>query len=266
MNAMMLKEFRYGDKPVRTVMMNGDVYFLGDEIATLLGYVNSRKALKDHVDSEDKNTVTIRDGIRGNPNKTVINESGLYSLVLSSKLPDAKKFKHWVTSEVLPSIRKYGLYATPEQLEKMMNDPDFAIRLFQEIKSEREKRIALEHKVAIMEPKASYYDVILNSPTLASVESIAKDYGMTAFQLNKILCDKGIQYRRGRIWFLYAKYAKLKYAQTYTFHRKCDGVDHAFLLTKWTQAGRRFIYDTLKADGIYPVCEQGREPAKGAIT
>ena len=93
---------------VRTMTINGEPYFVGKDVADILGYSNSRKALIDHVDEEDKNTVTIRDGIPGNPNQVVINESGLYSLILSSKLPTAKRFKRWVTSEVLPSIRKHG--------------------------------------------------------------------------------------------------------------------------------------------------------------
>ena len=95
---------------VRTIVKDGEPYFVGKDVADILGYTNSRKAIGDHVDEEDKNTVTIRDGIQGNPNLTIINESGLYSLILSSKLPAAKKFKRWVTSEVLPSIRKTGSY------------------------------------------------------------------------------------------------------------------------------------------------------------
>ena len=102
---------------VRTMTINGEPYFVGKDVADILGYSNSRKALIDHVDEEDKNTVTIRDGIPGNPNQVVINESGLYSLILSSKLPTAKRFKRWVTSEVLPSIRKHGVYAVDEVLK-----------------------------------------------------------------------------------------------------------------------------------------------------
>ncbi|MCC7667883.1 hypothetical protein CRI87_12395 [Liquorilactobacillus satsumensis] len=100
---------------IRTVAIEDEPWFVGKDVAEVLGYSNTRKALIDHVDSEDKNSVTIRDGIKGNPNKSVINESGLYSLILSSKLPEAKEFKHWVTSEVLPSIRKHGTYMTDQK-------------------------------------------------------------------------------------------------------------------------------------------------------
>lgn len=105
---------------IRTAIENGEPWFVGADVAISLGYINPRKALADHVDDEDKNTVTIRDGIAGNPNMVAINESGLYSLILSSKLPNAKKFKKWVTSEVLPSIRKTGSYQKPLTPQEMM--------------------------------------------------------------------------------------------------------------------------------------------------
>ena len=107
---------------IRTVVLDGEPWFVGKDVAAALGYTNSRKALADHVDEEDKNTVTIRDGIQGNPNMTVINESGVYSLVFSSKLPTAKAFKRWVTSEVLPSIRKTGGYHKPDAAQAKRAD------------------------------------------------------------------------------------------------------------------------------------------------
>lgn len=106
-----LQTFDFNGTSIRMLDIGGEPYFVGKDVAEVLGYTNSRKAIGDHVDEEDKNTVTIRDGIQGNPNITVINESGLYSLILSSKLPAAKDFKRWVTSEVLPAIRKTGKYA-----------------------------------------------------------------------------------------------------------------------------------------------------------
>ena len=109
-----MNELQIFDNPefgkIRGLMLDGDPWFVGKDVATALGYSNPRDALARHVDSEDKNTVAFHDGIQGNPNMTIINESGLYSLILSSKLPTAKRFKHWVTSEVLPAIRKTGRY------------------------------------------------------------------------------------------------------------------------------------------------------------
>ena len=107
---------------IRTVVLDGEPWFVGKDVAAALGYTNSRKALADHVDEEDKNTVTIRDGIQGNPNMTIINESGVYSLVFSSKLPTAKAFKRWVTSEVLPSIRRTGSYHKPDAAQAKRAD------------------------------------------------------------------------------------------------------------------------------------------------
>lgn len=125
---------------IRTVIINALPWFVGKDVANSLGYTNSRKAIIDHVDEDDKtDCVTIRDAIGRDRKTTIINESGLYSLVLSSKLPSAKKFKRWITTEVLPSIRKHGAYFTPSTLEKAVLDPDFLIQLANEIKAERQK-------------------------------------------------------------------------------------------------------------------------------
>ena len=149
---------------VRTLSINGEPYFVGKDVAEILGYTNPSKALADHVDEEDKlNNESLSSlGQRGG---WIINESGLYSLILSSKLPTAKKFKRWVTSEVLPAIRKHGVYAVNE----VLNDPDILIAALTELKAEREKTTTLKQTVAIqnqqiieMKPKASYYDVVLN--------------------------------------------------------------------------------------------------------
>ena len=129
---------------IRTVEVGGEPWLVGKDVAVALGYSNTRDALERHVDAEDKNTVVNPDGNRGNPNMTIINESGLYSLVLSSKLPGAKKFKRWVTSEVLPSIRKHGAYITPDTLERLITSPDFGIKLLTALKDEQDKRKSLE--------------------------------------------------------------------------------------------------------------------------
>lgn len=128
---------------LRTVEVEGQPWFVGKDVAAALGYSNTRKAVLNHVDLEDKG-VTKWDTLGGAQETTIINESGLYSLVLSSKLPSAKRFKRWVTSEVLPSIRKHGLYATPDTVEQMIADPDTAIRLLTQLKEERAEKKKLE--------------------------------------------------------------------------------------------------------------------------
>lgn len=159
---------------VRTVTINGEPWLVGKDVAEALGYSNTRDALDRHVDTEDKNTVANPDGKRGNPNMTIINESGLYALVLFSKLPKAKEYRRWVTSEVLPSIRKHGLYATAETAERLLSDPDFVIRLFTEIKAEKEMRKQLEAEAAANAPKVLFADSVEASKTSILVFDLAK--------------------------------------------------------------------------------------------
>lgn len=145
---------------VRTTVIDGEPWFVGADVATALGYTNSRKALGDHVDDEDKNTVTIRDGIQGNPNKTIINESGLYSLVLSSKLPTAKKFKRWVTAEVLPAIRKTGSY-NMKQKAQAEQDKTREMRAEAMLRNSISKQAKMMMEIAKMSGIKAYQDVMM---------------------------------------------------------------------------------------------------------
>lgn len=155
---------------IRTVQLNNETYFVGKDVAEALGYSNTRDALATHVMEEDKNTVVISDGKRGNPNQTVINESGLYALIFGSKLESAKRFKHWVTSEVLPSIRKHGVYAVDELLE----NPDMAIKAFTALKEEREKNKLLRADNDRMKPKEIFADAVATSHTSILIGDLAK--------------------------------------------------------------------------------------------
>lgn len=245
---------------VRTITIKGEPYFVGKDVAAILGYSNTRKAFADHVDEEDKG-VTKCDTPGGVQALTVINESGLYSLILSSKMPNAKKFKRWVTSEILPTIRRHGLYA----MDEVLANPDILINVLLELKAERERNANLQAVVAVqnqqmieMQPKVSYYDVVLNCKDLVAISVIAKDYGWSATKLNQYLQQKGIQYKQGgKIWLLYQKYAEKGYTSTKTHsYPGSDGNTHTKVHTYWTQRGRLFIYDLLKADGILPLVEQ----------
>lgn len=169
-----LQTWSYENSEIRTVEKDGEPWFVGKDVAAVLGYSNTRDALAKHVDDEDKNTVVIRDGIQGNPNTTVINESGLYSLVLSSKLPNAKKFKRWVTGEVLPSIRKHGAYMTDQTLEQALTSPDFLIQLATQLKEEKEQRKRLEAKVEQDKPKVLFADSVSASKSSILVGELAK--------------------------------------------------------------------------------------------
>lgn len=154
---------------VRTVEIGGEPWFVGKDVAEVLGYLNSSKALADHVDEDDKlNNESLSSlGQRGG---WLINESGLYSLILSSKLPNAKAFKRWVTSEVLPSIRKHGLYAK----EELLDNPDIAIAAFKALKEEREARKALEAENKQMQPLALFAKSVSTSDTSILIGDLAK--------------------------------------------------------------------------------------------
>ncbi len=158
---------------IRIIEVDGEPWFVGKDVATALGYNNPRDAFKKHIDEEDKGVAKC-DTLGGTQEMTMINESGLYSLVLSSKLPTAKKFKRWVTSEVLPTIRKHGMYASVDTVEKMLADPDAAIRILNEIKAEREKRKELESKIEQDKPKVEWADRCLESNTTLKIGEYAK--------------------------------------------------------------------------------------------
>lgn len=187
---------------VRALTINNEPWFVGKDIAGALGYSNSRDALAKHVDAEDKNTVAFRDGTAGNPMQTVINESGVYALVFSSKLPDAKKFKHWVTSEVLPSIRKHGAYMSQDTLQNALLNPDFLIQLATELKTEKEKTRTLRIQnseltvqTTIMRPKAEYFDDLVDRNLLTSFTDAAKKLGIKRKDFIGFLIDGGYIYR-----------------------------------------------------------------------
>ena len=243
---------------VRALGIDGAPWFVGKDVAEILGYSNPQKAVRDHVDEEDR-TVNESFTVNGTMG-TLINESGLYSLVLSSKLPSAKAFKRWVTCEVLPSIRKHGLYA----IDEIIANPDMAIAALQALKEEREKRLAAEldkavltQQVAELRPKASYYDLILQCASLLSVTEISKDYGMSAKAFNKKLHELKIQYQQSGVWFLYAEYQDGGYTQTKTQNYcRSDGSQGARTHMYWTQKGRLFLYERLKAEGILPMIER----------
>lgn len=259
-NLQVFKNLEFGS--VRTLVIDDVPYFVGKDVAEILGYSNPHKALRDHVDEEDR---TVNESFTVNGTKGIlINESGLYSLILSSKLPAAKKFKRWVTAEILPSIRKHGAYATSVTIDSIIANPENGIRLLQALKTERDRRKELElenarqkQQLAEYSPKASYYDVVLQTTDALSASEIAKDYGKSAKWLNNLLHEKGIQFKQRGIWLLYQKYAEQGYtrSKTHTYSGD-DGKQHSKLHTYWTQKGRLFIYDLLKRDDILPLMER----------
>lgn len=234
--------FSFEHNEVRTILVNDEPYFVGKDVADVLGYSNPQKAIRDHVDLEDK---TQNDSFTVNGTAVVlINESGLYSLILKSKLPNAKKFKRWVTSEVLPTIRKTGSYSNVPQSFAQ------ALRLAADLE---EKNQLLEQQIAEYEPKISYLDTILSSTDTVATSQIAADYGMSAIALNKLLNELGVQHKVSGQWILYRKHMNQGYTKSHTSEiPKADGGTKIVMSTKWTQKGRVFIYNLLIAEGYYP--------------
>ena len=169
-----MNEIKIFDNPefgkVRTMEINGEPYFVGKDVAEILGYERPAKAILDRVDNEDKDEVPIKDSIGRMQNTAIINESGLYSLILSSKLPKAKEFKRWVTSEVLPSIRKHGAYAVDE----LLNDPEFAIKTFTALKEERLRSKRLSEQIEEDKPKVIFADSVSAAKSSILIGDLAK--------------------------------------------------------------------------------------------
>ena len=166
---------------IRTIEKDGEPWFVGKDVATALGYNNPRDAFKKHIDEEDKGVAKC-DTLGGTQETTIINESGLYSLVLSSKLPTAKKFKRWVTNEVIPSIRKHGAYMTPETLEKVLLSPDTLMQLAQNLKDEQEKRKALEAQIESQKASSPIYRCSGTSKTSILIGELAKMLKQNGYQ------------------------------------------------------------------------------------
>lgn len=229
---------------IRTVEQSGEPWFAGKDVAIALGYSNPQKAIRDHVDSEDR-TVNESFTVNGTP-IALINESGLYSLVLSSKLPTAREFKRWVTSEVLPSIRKTGGYITGQE---DLTDAELmakALLVAQRQIEQREQRInVLETANKKLLPDAEY-GRSLQAKHGITTTSIAKELGMSAVALNKRLHELGVQYRQSGQWYLYRKYQDRGLTTTRTIPIvRFDGQPDVRRETLWTLAGHRFIRDLM---------------------
>lgn len=244
---------------VRTVTIDGEPWFVGKDVADALGYTNSRKALSDHVDDEDKNTVTFRDGTPGNPNQVVINESGLYSLVILSKLESAKRFKHWITSEVLPSLRKNGGYIIGQEkmsdaeimaqalitANRIIQDRDARIKSLEVERDNQDNKILeLNGQIDEMKPASEFANQISHSDTDILVGDFAK-----------LIQKNGLKIGRNKLfdWFVdngyldqhhlpYQRYMKYFSVSEYVVH-----MPHGDVLSHTTRiTGRGQVYFTKK--------------------
>ena len=235
------------------MMIDGKPYFPATECAKILGYKNPYKAVIDHCTKDDLTNREVIDSLGRTQEMKYISEGNLYRLIIRSKLPAAVRFEAWVCDEILPSIRKYGAYATADTLDEMLRNPTFTDMLMRQLDEERKKIAALEELTDELAPRALYCDLILQSNNVMPVSLIAKDYGMSATAFNSLLHDLGIQFRVGGTWLLYQNYAAKGYTKTRTYH---VGERTTAMHTCWTQKGRLFLYETLKSWGIVPLMEK----------
>ena len=263
------------------ILQEGDKFwFPATKCAQILGYSNPYKAILDHC---KKYGLTKREGVFLKRNKdgstmeqvnsaNYISEGNLYRLICRSKLESAERFEYWVFEHVLPSIRKHGAYISPEVLEELQKNTEKNAELLATLATEQRNRLRLEDEnrrlseaertlratVEITQPKATYYDLILENPEAVPVTLIAKDYGYSAVKFNALLHEYKIQFAVGGTWELYQEYADCGYTHNNVHYTKTG---HNKVHMCWTQKGRFFLYDFLKKEGILPKIEQPRQEA-----
>jgi len=245
---------------VRIIEEDGKPLFCAYDIAKALGYAKPRNAVLDHCRYALKRGAPHPQSPNKQIELTFIPEGDVYRLIAHSKLPSAEQFEKWVFDEVLPFIRKNGGYIvgqndmTPEELLSA------ALLMAQKTIESRDEKIRIQaEQIKEMQPKVDYYDTILAATGTMRITQISKCYGKSAQWLNKYLNEKHVQYRVNKQWVLYQKYTEKGYTKDVTDLVPFGNGYKAVVSTQWTQAGRKFIYDLLKADGIEPVCRGSLE-------
>ena len=235
--------------------------FLAKEVAEWIEHSNPRMMLQTVDDDEKGVNIVYTPG--GNQEAWFLTEYGVYEVLMQSRKPIAKQFKKEVKA-VLKSIRKYGVYMTSETLEQVILNPDTIIQLVENLKQQKEEKEKLKTEnlkqrqiIGELKPKADYTDTILKNKKLVTITQIAKDYGMTGIEMNKLLHTLNVQYKQGGQWLLYKKYHTKGYVHSETFRfQYSNGKEDIKMITKWTQKGRLFLYNLLKQQGILPLIEQ----------
>lgn len=242
---------------VRTMEIDGKPYFVANDVAKALGYAVPKDAVARHCKGALKHRY-LTDG--GEQEVKIIPEGDIYRLVIKSQLPNAEKFERWVFDDVLPTIRKHGLYA----MDEILANPDVLINALTELKEERQRRKKLESEtvelsraIIEMQSKVNYVDIVLKSKNTVNISQIAQDYGMTPNRLNKLLADLRVQRKVGGQWLLYKDYLPMGYVQSETVEiERSSGIKDTVMHTKWTQKGRLFLYELLKENGVFPMIEK----------
>lgn len=255
MNQMQIfKSSKFGEVRVVTTENNEPLFCLVD-VCGILDISNSSRVANDVLDDDLRCTYPIKDSMGRIQQTVFINESGLYQVIFQSRKQEAKQFRKWVTSEVLPVIRKHGAFLTSQVIEKVLMDPDTIIQLATNLKEERkqnelhrEKLKLQEHVIKESAPKVEYYENVLQSESLISTNVIAKDMGMSAPSLNKLLNKLGIIYKSGSTWVLYHRWQSFGYTKSRTYdYMDRAGIKQTAIHMYWTEKGREFILKNVKA-------------------
>ncbi|PAJ34278.1 phage antirepressor, partial [Staphylococcus aureus] len=227
---------QFGDLEILTI--EGKQWFPATEVAMTLGYSNPRDAINRHVKRRGVVNHDVIDSLGRKQNKKFIDEGNLYRLISRSKLPQAEQFEEWVFDEVLPAIRKHGIYATDNVIEQTLKDPDYIITVLTEYKKEKEQNLLLQQEIGELKPKADYVDEILKSTGTLATTQIAADYGISAQKLNKLLHEARLQRKVNKQWVLYSEHMGKSYTESDTIAIvRSDGREDTVLQTRWTQKG-----------------------------
>ncbi len=237
---MSIIPFAYEGHNVRVVERDGEPWFVAKDVCEQLGLDNVGQAILS-LEDDEKGSITIADGTPGNPNRAIVSESGLYSLILRSRKPEAAAFRRWVTHEVIPSIRKHGGYLTPEKAEEIISNPDVIIELAQAVKREKAARLAMESLVHELEPKADMYDRFLDADGTYSIGNVAKMVGLSQNKLFDRLRNSGILIAKGAMRNTpYQRYMHHFSVRPYDYERS-DGTRGTSYTTRVQPSGIQFI-------------------------
>ena len=254
---------------LEVLVENGKEYFPATEIAKILGYSNPQKAIRDHCREDGCTIRSVIDRLGRTQEKKFINEGNLYRLIAKSNLPQAEVFESWVFDEVLPTIRKTGMYMTDNVWDTITNNPEkLGEVLINYGKVKKEKELLEEENqiqkqlIAEYKPIKEYVDTILSSEDTMTTTQIAADYGFSAYELNKTLNEQRVVRKVGGQWILYIEHMNKGYTKSETMTvKKKDGTDKVVANTKWTQKGRLFIHNLLENLGIKANMDREKEGA-----
>nr|UVX45641.1 MAG: antirepressor protein KilAC domain [Bacteriophage sp.] len=260
-----IQTFNFNATPLRALTdENGDPWFVAKDVCNILGLNNVGQALT-RLDDDEKSSITLNDGTPGTPNKAIVSESGLYSLILASRKPEAHEFKRWITHEVLPSIRKHGIYATNTTIDQILADPDFGIRLLTDLKNERAKRIEAENHVKELEPKAKALDDFTNVEDKLLIRDAAKILSNTGTpikekQLREWMASHDWIYKANCSWHATARHCTaghLVMVMSQEHVTKADGTKFAYPPTvRITRKGLALLYKRLGETNLTNALEE----------